>query len=68
MDELAHAVGLDPLALRMKTLRNDRLRAVLQASADKFGWDLAKSANGCGFGIAGGTQKVAMSQAAPRSR
>jgi isoquinoline 1-oxidoreductase len=57
LDELAHAVGLDPLAFRLKNLKNDRLRAVLEAAAKQFGWGKAKPAAGQGFGIAGGTEK-----------
>ena len=38
MDELAHAVNMDPLAFRLKNLTDPRLLAVLQAAADKFGW------------------------------
>jgi isoquinoline 1-oxidoreductase len=56
MDELAHAVGLDPLAFRLKNLKNERLRAVLEAAAKKFGWG-KKAGAGRGFGIAGGTEK-----------
>jgi isoquinoline 1-oxidoreductase len=56
LDELAHAVGLDPLALRLHNLKNERLRAVLEAAAKQFGWG-KKSVAGQGFGIAGGTEK-----------
>jgi isoquinoline 1-oxidoreductase len=56
MDEVAHAVGLDPLSFRLKNLKNERLRAVLEAAAKKFGWG-KKPAPGQGFGIAGGTEK-----------
>ena len=38
MDDLAQAVGMDPLAFRLKNLKDERLRAVLEAAADKFGW------------------------------
>ena len=38
MDELACAVKMDPLAFRLKNLTDPRVRAVLQAAADKFGW------------------------------
>jgi isoquinoline 1-oxidoreductase len=56
MDELAHAVGLDPLAFRLKNLKNDRLRAVLEAAANRFGWGRKPQA-GRGCGIACGTEK-----------
>jgi isoquinoline 1-oxidoreductase len=57
MDELADAVGLDPLEFRLKNLRNDRLRAVLEAAAKRFGWGKEKPAAGRGFGLACGTEK-----------
>ncbi len=52
MDELAHLAGEDPLQFRLKNLTNERLRAVLQAAADKFGWQ-----KGGNIGIACGTEK-----------
>jgi isoquinoline 1-oxidoreductase len=58
MDELAHALKLDPLAFRMKNLKNERLRGVFQAAADKFGWGKRKSAPGVGFGMGGGYEKL----------
>jgi CO/xanthine dehydrogenase Mo-binding subunit len=57
MDELAHALGVDPLEFRLKNLTDPRLRAVLLAAAERFGWGRAKSAPGLGFGIAGGVEK-----------
>jgi isoquinoline 1-oxidoreductase len=57
MDEIAHAVGMDPLEFRMKNLTDPRLRAVLQAAADKFNWSASKSTSQRGFGIACGTDK-----------
>src|SRR5205823_9164372 len=51
MDELAHALGMDPLAFRLKNLTEPRLRAVLEAAAKRFGWG-AKPPAGRGFGIA----------------
>jgi len=57
MDELAHAVKMDPLEFRLKNLKHDRLRAVLSAAAENFGWGKRKPEAGCGFGIAGGTEK-----------
>ncbi len=57
MDELADAANMDPLAFRLKNLKNDRLRAVFEAAAEKFGWNRAKPAPGHGFGIGGGFEK-----------
>ncbi len=61
MDDLAGAAKMDPLAFRLKNLPNDqtgeRLRGVLQASADKFGWGKSQPATGHGFGVACGVEK-----------
>ena len=57
MDEMAHTIGMDPLEFRMKNLTDPRLRAVLQAAADKFNWNQVKSTSQRGFGIACGTDK-----------
>ncbi len=57
MDELAHAVAMDSLDFRLKNLDDDRLRAVFQAAADKFGWRNRKPSATRGFGIAGGFEK-----------
>jgi isoquinoline 1-oxidoreductase len=56
MDELAHTLGLDPLAFRLRNLKDARLRAVLEAAAKAFGWG-AKPPDGRGHGLAGGTEK-----------
>lgn len=57
MDELAHALNMDPLEFRLKNLNDPRLRAVFQAAAEKFGWGKTKPSAGHGFGIAGGVEK-----------
>src|SRR5262249_42588184 len=57
MDDLAHAVAMDPLEFRLKNLKEPRLRAVLEAAAKQFGWGRAKAAADHGFGIAGGSDK-----------
>ena len=57
LDEIAHRVGLDPLALRLKHLDDPRLRAVLEAAADRFGWRRAALPPGHGCGLAVGTEK-----------
>jgi nicotinate dehydrogenase subunit B len=57
MDELAHAVKMDPLEFRLKNLKEERLRAVFQAAARQFGWGKTKSP-GRGFGMGGGYEKL----------
>jgi CO/xanthine dehydrogenase Mo-binding subunit len=57
IDDLAHAVKMDPLEFRLKNLKDTRFRAVLQAAAKQFGWGVAKPAANHGFGIAGGSDK-----------
>ncbi len=57
MDDLAAAAGIDPLEFRLKNLKDARLRAVLQAAAEKFGWRDAKSTATRGFGLACGFEK-----------
>ena len=57
MDALAHAAAIDPLAFRLKNLTNPRMRAVLQAAAERFGWSHSKSTPTRGYGIACGTDK-----------
>jgi len=57
IDELAHAVNLDPLELRLKNIKDERLRDVLQATAKAFGWGQSKPAAHHGFGIACGFEK-----------
>jgi CO/xanthine dehydrogenase Mo-binding subunit len=38
MDEMAHAIGVDPVELRLKHLTNERHKAVVRAAAEKSGW------------------------------
>jgi CO/xanthine dehydrogenase Mo-binding subunit len=57
IDELAHSLKMDPLEFRLKNLKDDRLRAVLEAAAKTFGWGKSKPAANHGFGIAGGFEK-----------
>ena len=56
VDELAHTVGMDPLAFRLKNLKDERLRAAFQTAADRFNWGRPR-AEGHGVGIAGGFEK-----------
>lgn len=57
MDELAHAARLDPLEFRLKNAADERLRAVMQAAAGRFGWKARRKAPGRGFGMAAGFEK-----------
>jgi nicotinate dehydrogenase subunit B len=59
MDGLAHAVGEDPLAFRLRHLPDDRLAAVLSAAAAALGRPLRRGAlaPGTGAGIACGMEK-----------
>ncbi len=58
IDELAHSLKMDPLEFRLKNLKDERLRAVLEAAAKAFGWGKSKPAANHGFGIAGGFEKA----------
>jgi CO/xanthine dehydrogenase Mo-binding subunit len=42
MDELAYAVGVDPLAFRLRHLADERAREVLLAAAEEAGWSSGK--------------------------
>jgi nicotinate dehydrogenase subunit B len=57
IDELAHAVKMDPVEFRLKNLKDERMKAVLTAVATAFGWGKTKSAPNCGYGIAAGFEK-----------
>ena len=57
MDELAHSIKMDPLEFRLKNTHDDRLRNVIVAVADRFGWKNRRKTSGRGFGIAAGTEK-----------
>ncbi len=48
---------MDPLAFRLKNIKDQRLRDVLEAAAKTFGWGQTKPAAGHGFGIACGFEK-----------
>jgi isoquinoline 1-oxidoreductase len=52
IDIMAAKAGVDPLEFRLNNLSDEKMRTVLKATADKFGWKPAKSPSGRGFGIA----------------
>jgi isoquinoline 1-oxidoreductase len=56
MDELAQLVNIDPFEFRLKNIKDERLKAVLQAAARAFEWGRKKS-EGRGYGIACGFEK-----------
>jgi isoquinoline 1-oxidoreductase len=57
MDELAHAAGIEPAAFRLKNASDVRLRAVIDAATERFGWGRAKKRDGEGFGMMAGLDK-----------
>lgn len=52
MDEIAEAVGKDPVELRLHNLSEPRFRRVLEQTAEEFGWNGTKPSAGRGAGIA----------------
>jgi nicotinate dehydrogenase subunit B len=56
VDELAHMVGMDTLAFRVRNISDVRLRAALEAAAERFGWGKSLP-QGHGAGIACGFEK-----------
>ncbi len=57
MNDLAQAANMDPLAFRLKNLKETRMIDVLEAAATKFGWANAKPAPNHGIGIGCGDEK-----------
>jgi isoquinoline 1-oxidoreductase len=57
IDELATLVKMDPVQFRLKNIKDERLRAVLEAVATRFGWGKQKSGAMRGVGISCGFEK-----------
>jgi len=58
IDTLAAKAGMDPVDFRLKNLKDERMRRVLQAAANEFGWSPAKAPSKRGYrgyGVACGT-------------
>jgi isoquinoline 1-oxidoreductase len=51
---MASKAGIDPLEFRLKNLTDKRMRRVLIAAAEKFGWKPEKAPSGRGYGISCG--------------
>ncbi len=52
MDLMAAAAGVDPLEFRLRHLTDPRMRRVLQAAAEAFGWKSGAGPTGQGRGVA----------------
>ena len=57
IDELANLLKMDPLGFRLENIKDERLRAVLEAAAKSFGWRAFKTTPGRGTGLACGFEK-----------
>jgi CO/xanthine dehydrogenase Mo-binding subunit len=57
IDELAGLVEMDPLAFRLKNLKDERMRGVLEAATKAFGWGMKKMTSGRGVGLSCGFEK-----------
>jgi len=59
IDELAHALDLDPLDLRLRNLADERLAEVLRTAAERAHWSAvrAQARPGVGIGIACAVEK-----------
>ncbi len=51
LDIMAAKAGADPVDFRLKNLDNERMKRVLRAAAEKFGWSALKTPSGRGFGV-----------------
>ena len=51
---MAEKAGVDPLEFRLRHLKDERMKGVLKAAAEKFGWTPHKAPSGRGWGISCG--------------
>jgi len=54
IDIMAAKAGIDPLEFRLNNTSDKRMRSVLEAAADRFGWKKAASPSRRGYGVACG--------------
>lgn len=59
IEEVASALGVDAVRLRLRHLRDDRLTEVLTAVTDRIGWPHQPVQPGAGIGVACGVEKDA---------
>jgi CO/xanthine dehydrogenase Mo-binding subunit len=52
IDLMAAKLRMDPLEFRLKNLSDQRMIKVLNAAAEKFGWEPSPAPSGRGFGVA----------------
>jgi isoquinoline 1-oxidoreductase len=52
VDEIAAALGTDPVELRLRNLSHPRFRRVLEAAADRFAWQPGSAPSKRGVGVA----------------
>ncbi len=52
IDIVAAKLGIDPVEFRMNNLTDKRMRRVLEAAADRFGWKPGRAPSGRGVGVA----------------
>ena len=68
IDIMAAKAGIDPVEFRMQNLAEPKMKRVLQAAAEKFGWKPTKAPSGRGYGVAcgidAGTYVAAIAEAA----
>lgn len=57
IDGLASALKMDPVEFRLKNLKDERIRKVLEEVAKAFDWKNKKSTSERGYGIACGSEK-----------
>ncbi|MDZ7374839.1 MAG: molybdopterin-dependent oxidoreductase [candidate division KSB1 bacterium] len=66
IDAVAAACGLDPVEFRLRHLKDERMRRLLEVAAKEFGWRSAVHPTGLGLGVAcgmdSGTYVVTMAE------
>ena len=59
--------NMDPLAFRLKNIKDERMRGVLEAAAKAFGWGQTKPAPGTALAFRAALRRTATSPPAPKS-